>query len=373
MMIKKKILFVLGHLQYSDGVAKVLVDICNNLNPEKYDITVVSLFRFDKDFIKMFNSNIKTKTLFGFYFRGMSKIINIIPQQFLYRRIVGKTKYNLEIGFQFGLSTRIIAASTNKNVPHVAWMHTYDEGLSLIESYKKMDKVVCVSKCNADRLVEESNGRVNATYCYNLVDDIALKTLAQETVSIMSQYKPLLVSVGRQSPEKGYGRLISILGQIKKDGKEFECWLIGDGPEHEMLKAMIKENNLEDYVILLGAQKNPHKYTSKADVFICSSFSEGYSTACTEAAVLGIPIITTCVSGGEEIIADANCGMLTQLDDESLKTAIETIIVDHELLNEWKNTAKITAKNFYKVTRIDHMRDVFEELCFLNDEKAGRE
>ena len=39
----------------------------------------------------------------------------------------------------------------------------------------------------------------------------------------------------------------------------------------------------------------------------------------TEAAILGIPIITTSVSGGEEIINDCECGILTGMDNESLK------------------------------------------------------
>ena len=54
--MKKKIIFVLAHLQYSDGVAKVLCDICNALPKDEYDITVKSLYRFDKDFIRNFAS-----------------------------------------------------------------------------------------------------------------------------------------------------------------------------------------------------------------------------------------------------------------------------------------------------------------------------
>lgn len=100
---------------------------------------------------------------------------------------------------------------------------------------------------------------------------------------------------------------------------------------------MSTENKLTDVVILLGAKKNPHKYTRMADAFICSSLSEGYSTACTEAAVLGIPIITTDVSGGAEIIEEAECGVLTGIDDESLKNAIRTVLDDPQLLKQRKN------------------------------------
>lgn len=355
----KKIIFVLAHLQYSDGVAKVLCDICNALPQDEFDITVKSLYRYDRDFIRNFNGNIKTKSLFGFYVRGFDRIVSKIPASLLYKLVV-RERYDIEIGFQYGRSTELIAASTNQKATHLAWMHTYDDGLVLMDSYKKMDKVICVSKCNAERLSKETNEAVNAEYAYNLVDDEKLNRQKREFCEMDKQAFPLFVSVGRHSAEKGYGRLIQILADAKDRGKKFECWLIGDGPEHERLKLMIQERGLENCIKLLGAQKNPHKYTAKADVFICSSFSEGYSTACTEAAILGIPIITTDVSGGREIIEEAECGLLTNLDDRSLSEAINSVLDHPEVISGWKEIAAVTAEKFSLKARKKRMTDLFE-------------
>ena len=356
----KKIIFVLAHLQYSDGVAKVLCDICNALPQEEFDITVKSLYRYDKDFIKNFNTNIKTKTFLGFYVRGLDKIISKIPARLLYKAVV-RERYDIEVGFQYGRSTELIAASSNKRATHLAWMHTYDDGLTLLDSYRKMDKVVCVSKCNAERLAEETGKEVNTDYVYNLVDDSKLKKQKNETCDIEKPAFPLFVSVGRHSAEKGYGRFIKILADLKEKGKKFECWLIGDGPEHELLKQMVHERNLDDCIKLLGAQKNPHKYTAKGDIFICSSFSEGYSTACTEAAILGIPIITTDVSGGREIIEEAECGLLTHKDDSSLSDAINYVLDNPEVISQWKKIAAVTAEKFSLKSRKKRMIDLFDK------------
>ena len=135
-MKMKRIIFLLAHLQYSDGVAKVLCDICNALPKDEYDITVKSLYRYEKNFIKNFDSDIKATTFLGGYFRGLDKLLELLPTKLLYKMIV-KDKYDVEIGFQYGLPTRVIAASTNNNATHIAWMHGYDEGLVLIDSYKK--------------------------------------------------------------------------------------------------------------------------------------------------------------------------------------------------------------------------------------------
>ena len=224
-----------------------------------------------------------------------------------------------------------------------------------------MDTVVCVSKCNAVRLREESNNTVNAKYCYNLVNDELLKKKAMEKIELNNSVRPIFVSVGRHSKEKGYDRLLDILADLKKDGYFFQCWLVGDGPEHSVLLQKSKDLHLENTVFFTGAQTNPHKYTAKADLFICSSFSEGYSTACTEAAALGIPILTTSVSGGEEIIQKAECGMLVGLDDESLKDGIKKVF-DEDLLIKWKQVASDTSNKFSLERMKSDMVKTFENL-----------
>lgn len=357
----KKVLFLLSHLQYSDGVAKVLMDICNSLDPKKYDITVKSVFRFDKDFVRGFNSNIKLDSIFGFYFRGFSKFVNKIPVKILYKMATKNELFDLEVAFQYGISTKIIAGSQNLKAKHVAWMHTYDDGLTQLEYYKSMDTVVCVSKCNAVRLREESKNAVNAKYCYNLVNDELLKKKAEEIIELDNTIHPVFVSVGRHSKEKGYDRLLTILADLKNEGYRFQCWLVGDGPEHSTLLQKSKDLHLDNTVFFTGAQTNPHKYTSKADLFICSSFNEGYSTACTEAAALGVPILTTSVSGGEEIIQKAECGMLVGLDDESLKDGIKRIL-DEDLLGKWKQVASDTSSKFSLERMKSDMIQTFENL-----------
>ena len=54
---------------------------------------------------------------------------------------------------------------------------------------------------------------------------------------------------------------------------------------------------MEKYVDLIGYDINPYKYMSKCDLFVCASYAEGFSTAATEALVLGLPVCTVNVSG----------------------------------------------------------------------------
>jgi len=358
--MKKRIVFVLNNLQYADGVAKVLVELCNFLDEKLFDITIIPIYRCDSNFIKLLKPHIHIQKILGFYFRGLDKIVNALPIRFLYQKIVGGN-YDIEVAFQYGLATRMIANSTNHNAKHYAWMHGYDEGLTLGKEYPKFDKVFCVSKFNEERLRRESNGTVNVDCCYNIIDESKILEASKDEISEDTSQKPIFVAVGRQTPEKGFLRLVDVVSRLKKDGYHFTLWLIGDGAEHQQLVDKVSGEKLEDTVKLLGIQSNPHKFTAKADVFICSSFSEGYSTACAESILLGVPVISTAVSGAQEIIDDSQCGMVCQLDDASLYDALKHVLDNPEVISTWKKSLETTKLKFGAAARGERASSIFRD------------
>ena len=92
---------------------------------------------------------------------------------------------------------------------------------------------------------------------------------------------------------------------MKQSGYAFELWILGDGEEREMLQHYICKKQLEDCVTLWGFQTNPYAFMTQSDLFVCSSISEGYSTAVTEALILGLPVVTTDCSGMNELLQGA--------------------------------------------------------------------
>lgn len=365
-MTKKKIIFINNHFQSSDGTVRALIGLVNNLDLDKFDITILPIYRCDRRLEKELKPGIKLKKSFGFYFRGMSRIVRKLPMKWLYKWWIDG-KYDIEVAFQCDVPTLLVCNSQNPFAVHIAWMHGYN----CYDCYNKLDKVVCVSKYCADKTNEEMSGRVDVTYRYNPLDEKQILEMSKETTgNLKFDNHPVFVSVGRHSPEKGYVRLVKIMSELRDEGFKFHLILVGDGPQYKEIHAEIEKNNMQEYVTLTGAQTNPHKYTAQADVFICSSFSEGYSTACTEAAILGIPIITTSVPGGEEIINMCECGMLTSLEDEDLKSAIREVLVHPELIREWKETLKSTSARFGMDTRKQAMTELFDEFYELTERKS---
>lgn len=362
----KSIVFLLAHYNFNGGVARALTSLCNNIDLDKYDVTVLPLYRIDRELVDVLDPRVKVKKGFGFYFYGFSHMLHLLPAKWLYRLFVNK-RYDIEVAFQCDIPTCIVGASTNKTAVHAFWMHGFRMYKDI---YLKADKVLSVSKFNANRIREEIGNLPTIDYCYNLNDDSVIANMSKEDVDMPSCDGPTLVSVGRFSPEKGYPRLIRILRELRDEGFLFRYVMVGDGPNRDDVFNAIRQYNMSDWITTTGKQFNPHKYTAKGDVFICSSFSEGYSTACSEAAILGVPIITTDVPGGEEIIEECECGFLSAKDDESLKSAIREYLKNPGLRDSWKETMKTSSAKFKLKARRQRAMMFLEELARLSEEKT---
>ncbi len=114
-------------------------------------------------------------------------------------------------------------------------------------------------------------------------------------------------------------------------------WILGEGEERQNLEAAIDKYQLADCVKLLGYQKNPYKYMVKSDLFVCSSFYEGFSTVVSEAVILGIPIVTTDCTGAKEILRDSEYGLITGIDDDSLFEGLKKMLWDKQLYQHYKD------------------------------------
>ena len=84
----------------------------------------------------------------------------------------------------------------------------------------------------------------------------------------------------------------------------------------------------------------------QADVFICSSRSEGFSTAVTEALVLGLPVVTTECAGMDELLSNGQYGIICENNNLALEKAIMTILDNPSSLESWRKKAFIRGKEF---------------------------
>ena len=337
----KKICLVFNSLNESNGVANAAISIANVLSANGKDVDLIAVFGTDNTYNKYLSSKVKVRTIFNFYFRGFVRLLYLLPPQILYSFFI-RHKYDVEIAFQYGIATKVLAYSLNKEAKHFVWMHSYDSGLTQKKYYLKFDRLISVSRFNEKQFLRDLGRDFPTTVIYNPIDETSIVRAGSEYAVLEDKIKPTLITVGRLSSQKGYTRLLKITRDLLSSGYTFKLYIIGDGEEKEKLESLCKKYALKDSVVMLGEQSNPHKFTAKCDLFICSSLYEGYSTACMEAQMLGVPMLSTRVAGAEEIVECSECGMVVDNTDEALFNGIKTVLDNPELIDEWKNVLKQT-------------------------------
>ena len=217
----KKILIFVDSLN-EGGVSKVLLDLLENINKEKYDITVMTLYNQGvyidevRKYVKYkycfnipaANDNSLKAKLYRKYWGGMLRL----PESFMYRWFV-KEKYDIEIAFMHGWSTKFISGSNNRASKKIAWVHVdlvtwnrVDGVFKNLEhhkkAYSKFDEVLCVSQ-TVKKGVDKKYNVKNARVLYNPINREKILKLSNEEVDdikLSSKFK--LISVGRLSEEK---------------------------------------------------------------------------------------------------------------------------------------------------------------------------
>ena len=125
------------------------------------------------------------------------------------------------------------------------------------------------------------------------------------------------MNIGRLVLNKDHVTLIKAFKyflSIKKDNKNYELIIIGDGVLLKEIKFLIKNENLKDKVKILRNIKNPYQYINKSRIFILSSLFEGYPNVLLEAQVLAKKIISTdCKHGPREILDNGKYGYLVKI------------------------------------------------------------
>ena len=334
------------------GAEKVLVNLVNNMDPEQFDITVFTLFGggVNEAFLK---PHIRYKTAFSRSFPGNSHLMKLLSPSAMHKLLI-REHYDIEVSYLEGPSARIISGCPDKETRLISWIHveqhtrevaakafrSYEESA---RCYSRFDQTVCVSEYVKNDFLSIYPDLKNICVLYNTNETDMIRELAQEEVEdgLFREGEVRLCGVGKLMPIKGFDRILRIHKRLRDEGYPVHTFLLGDGPERAKLERFTEENGLSASVSFLGYQTNPYKYVARCDLFVCASTAEGFSTATTEALIVGTPVCTVDVSGMKEILGEHDeYGVVTENDEESLYRGIKSLLNDSELLVMYKTKAK---------------------------------
>ena len=362
---KIKILFRHRSMEMG-GVEKVLLSILNNLDQEKFEMTVllnlnqgelrnefpshirkVYLTNGKEDFSK---NNLLQKIQLLQRKNNLEKLRKnpkLIDNQYL------KEEYDIEIAMTYN-DFEPVLRSTNINSKKIGWFHS-EINLpklqplvpAILEHFPKFDHMIYCSE-KIQKIMHEVYPNLqypSESVIINAIPIEEIRNKAEEKINNFPR-SPVFVSVGRLHTRKGYHKLMEAHAQLLKDGFEHSVVIIGDGEELPNLLAQQKKLGVEQTYHFVGNKMNPYPYLKKADFFIMPSESEAWPLVIAEALILQKPIIATKVGDVEMMIKDRKTGYLINYTKEEIYGAMKEFLTNKSLISDLNENLKSIEQEF---------------------------
>lgn len=172
-----------------------------------------------------------------------------------------------------------------------------------------------------------------------------------------------MITVGNfdEEDKKGYQLLFKAINKLNKNGYEFECDVIGNGPNKKKLEMQIEENGLSN-VNLLGSISNEllPKYLSNADFFVSSSKKETFGVAIVEAMSCGLPIVST-KSGGPEDFLTKETGLFSEQTVDFMYQSLKQMLITYKNYNPIL-IRDMAINNFSEEVYYNNIKLIYDEL-----------
>lgn len=319
----KKILITSYNIDIG-GIETALLNLLKKLEHKKYDITLV-LEKKEGIFLKDIPKGIKVIDYNLCYSKNIlyRKIKNGF--KLIKWKILNKNKYDCSFCFAtHSIPGAHLALNGSKN--NTIWIHSnycnfFNYDMNKLNKFFKKIKLskfknyVFVSNQNKEETLKYYDINGNIYVINNFIDGNTILEKCNENISYKkNKNKTLFVNVSRHDEyQKKLTRIIDSSKKLLNEGYDFEIFLIGDGPDHNLYVNLVNKYKLNNNIKFLGKKSNPFPYYKLADAVLLSSPNEGYPVVFNEARVLNVPLITTKVSDYNDI--NEKYGIVTEQEE----------------------------------------------------------
>lgn len=220
---------------------------------------------------------------------------------------------------------------------------------------KKIDFIITPSEFYREKMIEDGipENKIKALHNFVELKDYDLEVSDEEYA----------LYFGRLSKEKGILNLINAFTKLK----EGKLYIAGEGPEKETIEKIIRENNLEDRVKLLGflsADQMKDTIRKCKFVIVPSIWYENCPYSVMETLAIGKPVIGANIGGIPELVKNEQSGLTYKYDDiDDLANKMETLFNNEELVTEYGVNAKKQANELYgKDIYYKNIMSIYEKL-----------
>lgn len=353
---KIKILFRHRSMEMG-GVEKVMLSLLNNLNPEKFEMTVL-LNLNQGELRNEFPSHVRkvflAKGKEDFSSNTFLQIVQLLQRKFKLRKFrknpekidreILKDQYDVEIAMTYN-DFEAVLNSSNKNSKKIGWFHSEINAPGfeplvpdILKNFPQFDQIVYCSE-TIKILMHEHHPNLNypaEKVITNAIDIEKIKNKAGESLVNFPKH-PVFISIGRLHSRKGYENLVEANAKLISEGFDHSVIIIGEGEQRKTLEQLIRKKKIEETFLLLGNRMNPYPYIKNADYFVLPSSSEAWPLVIAEALILKKPIIATKTGDIPFMIQHGKTGILINYDADELYVAMKSFLTDQKLTDHLKN------------------------------------
>jgi glycosyltransferase involved in cell wall biosynthesis len=268
----------------------------------------------------------------------------------LITHLLGSAVYGALVGRSCGIPVISVFHGHADIAPNERWMALKESALSW-----GCRQAVCVSESLADevrRRFPRMSTRV--TVIHNGIDRRLYGSKSGGAVRDslrIGRHEFLLGAVGHVRPGKGYDVLLRAVHLLRRRGIQVKLAIAGAafGESLEPLLTLRDGLDLQDHVHFLGHVEDIPAFLRDLDLYVLSSYQEGFSISCVEAMASGLASVVTRCGGPEAILSHGGTGLFVEPGQpEQLADAVASLVLDPALRTQLA-TAALAASAVFDV------------------------
>ena len=246
--------------------------------------------------------------------------------------IAAKKEYDVAVSF---LTPHYFVSQKVRAKRKYAWIHTdYTRVQVNVKSetamWEKYDHIVSISEAVGDGFSKTFPTLTDKLIqIENILPENVIRKQAIETVE-WNKDGITLLSIGRYCTAKNFDNVPDICSRLIAMGLDVTWYIIGFGPDEELIRQRIAQAGMEEHVIMLGKRENPYPYIAACDVYVQPSRYEGKCVTVREAQLLGKPVVIAAYATSASQLEDGVDGVIVPQDNEGCASGIAALLRDRE-------------------------------------------
>lgn len=342
-----KITFVTATLS-SGGSERVMTLIANALVDRGHEVSIILL----RDKIVFYNVDERVQLI---YANDASS--HLYAKITWLRRYIKNSKPDVVIPFMTAVYCTTILSLLNLKVPIISSERIDPRHSSRL---RKLLRWIFL-RYTTHLVVQTSDIKSYYSKSIQRRTSIIANPVSDTVFNLTADVEPIsrIITVGRLHPQKNHHMLIDAFSEVAKRYPKYSLVIYGEGPLRHELTEHIERLHLENKVLLAGRTDKIIEELQKSEIFCLSSDFEGMSNALIEAQCVGLPIVTTNVSGVNDIMVNGIHGYITPTKDKKLfAESIIRVIEDKDASREFSKNNKQAAQRY----RLESIVTEWEEL-----------